>query len=222
MTRDLAARWTAWIDLLEASDFTIRAVLQPPATNAALHILEMVTGLTLTDEIRAFYQINNGQRQRPTLGMIRDGQAEPLPPGAVPLFGFYEFLDTEAAARSWTGWKEIADDQGEDGMAEMAEPVTVSEPQKVKREYWIPGWLPFTLDGGGNSLAFDLDPEPGGTAGQVIVIGSDEDHRHVLASGIGELLERLIDAWQDGRFEIETQDGETRYYDLPFLRGADS
>jgi hypothetical protein len=24
------------------------------------------------------------------------------------------------------------------------------------------------------------------------------------------------------RFEIETQDGETRYYDLPFLRGADS
>jgi cell wall assembly regulator SMI1 len=220
MTGDLASRWTTWIDLLEASGFAVRAVLRPPATNAELDILEMVTGLRLTDEIRAFYHLNDGQRARPTLGMIRDGTAEPWPSAAVPTFGFYSFLDTQAAASSWTGWKDVAHDQGADGMAAMAEPVTVPEPDKVKREYWIPGWLPFTLDGGGNSLAFDLDPEPGGTVGQVIIIGSDEDDRHVLGSGIGDFLQRLIDAWRAGQYEIETDEGDdVRYYDLPLLRG---
>jgi cell wall assembly regulator SMI1 len=222
MATDLAARWTSWIDLLESHGFLIRPVLQPGATDDEIAQLEVGTGLRLTDEIKALYRLNNGQRLRPTLGQVREGREAPWPAGAVPLFGFYEFLSTREAARSWQGWKDIDDDQGRDGMIEMAEPVSVPEPAKVKKEYWIPGWLPFSLDGGGNSFAFDFDPEPGGTVGQVIMIGSDEDTRHVLAPSIEALLGRLIEEWRQGRFEIESQDEGERYYDLPLLRGVTS
>ncbi len=50
--------------------------------------------------------------------------------------------------------------------------------------------MPFSLDGGGNSYAIDLSPAPGGEYGQVILIGSDEDERRVLASSLAELLAR--------------------------------
>ena len=33
------------------------------------------------------------------------------------------------------------------------------------------------------------------------------------------MLEPGAAEWEQGRFEIETEDEETRYYDLPFLRG---
>ncbi len=219
MATDLAARWTSWIALLESHGFTIRPVLQPPASDIELTLLEASTGLTLTDEITALYRLNNGQRIRPTLGMVRDGRAAPWPNGAVPLFGFYEFLGTVKAASAWRGWKDIFDQFGPDGMAEMAEPVEVREATKVKREYWVPGWLPFARDGGGNALAFDIDPEPGGTVGQIITIGSDEDVRHVLATSISALLGRLVEEWTQGRYEIESQDEGERYYDMPLLWG---
>ena len=220
MAPDLAARWTTWLDLVEGEGFAVRAILHPPATNAALDILETVTGQRLTDEIRAFYRLNNGQRGRPSLGRVRDGLEEAWPPHAAPVFGFYEFLSTDEAAHAWSLWQSVADDQGPDGMADMAEPVTVDEPDKVKREYWIPGWLPFAKDGGGNAFAFDLAPEPGGTVGQIIIIGSDEDHRRVFAPSISDFLAQMAAAWTAGRYEIETEDDETRYYDLPFLRGV--
>jgi cell wall assembly regulator SMI1 len=122
MVPDLAARWSSWLDLLEANRFTVREIVQPGATAEEIAALEAAVGLRLTDEIRTLYALGNGQRMRPTLGMIREGRAAPLPPAAVPLFGFYEFLDTEGAAKAWTLWKSIADEQGPDGMADMASP----------------------------------------------------------------------------------------------------
>jgi cell wall assembly regulator SMI1 len=58
----------------------------------------------------------------------------------------------------------------------------------VKPLYTCADWIPFATDGGGNSLAADLAPAPGGTAGQVIVIGSEEDLRWVLAPSVLDLL----------------------------------
>jgi len=58
----------------------------------------------------------------------------------------------------------------------------------VKPIYTSADWIPFATDGGGNSLAVDLAPEPGGSAGQVIVIGSDEDARRVIAPSVVALL----------------------------------
>ena len=84
MAPDLAARWTTWLDLVEGEGFAVRAILHPPATNAALDILETVTGQRLTDEIRAFYRLSNGQRGRPSLGRVRDGLEEPWPPPLHP------------------------------------------------------------------------------------------------------------------------------------------
>src|SRR5688572_11367810 len=99
MVTELLTHWTSWIDFLEAHGFAVRPVLQPGTSDDELAALEAATALRLTDEIRALYRLNNGQRTRPSLSMIREGKAEPLPPAAVPLFGFYEFLDTRAVVK---------------------------------------------------------------------------------------------------------------------------
>jgi cell wall assembly regulator SMI1 len=75
------------------------------------------------------------------------------------------------------------------------------------------------MDGGGNGLAVDLDPQPGGQAGQVIFIGPDEDTRHVVATSISDLLERLVSEWHGGRVLIEDSGDGERSYDPPLLRG---
>lgn len=39
---------------------------------------------------------------------------------------------------------------------------------KIKPVYWHPGWFPVAMDGCGNLLCVDLDPEPEGSFGQVV------------------------------------------------------
>lgn len=67
----------------------------------------------------------------------------------------------------------------------------------VMSVYTSPDWVGFATDGGGNQLAVDLAPLPGGTVGQVIVIGSDEDLRRVIAPGIVQLLEHCVGRLDD-------------------------
>lgn len=219
-TGTLAEQWSQWIEALEARGFTVRELLRPGATEVDVTMLEQVTGLQLPCEIRAIYQTCNGQRLYPNLRRVREGLEAPWPPNGAGPFAFYEFLSTQDAAVAWRSWSNLDEQQGPGGMADMAEFVEVSEPAKVKQAYWLPGWLPFATDGGGNSLAFDLDPEPQGCIGQVIIIGPDEDHRRVLAPSISAFIGRLHTEYAAGRFEVAQQGDGALTYDLPFLRGA--
>lgn len=212
MADDLARNWSQWLDALEGLGFAARASVNPPATDDALAALEAATGLVLTPEVRAFYRLANGQRSLFRARSLIDGKVP------IELFTYYEFHDTVAAARAWQGWKHIADHSGPDGMADFSRHVTTKQPTLVKREYWLPGWLPFATDGGGNSLTFDFAPEANGTSGQIIVIGSDEDQRRVLAPGISVYLAKLVSAARTpGALELHERDGD-RHYDIPSLR----
>lgn len=45
--------------------------------------------------------------------------------------------------------------------------------------YTAAEWWPLAEDGGGNHLMVDTAPPPGGTPGQIIASGPDEDQRRV-------------------------------------------
>jgi cell wall assembly regulator SMI1 len=213
------ATWHAWLDFLELQGIAGRGLLQEPAREADVAAVEALIGRPLPDAVKALYSFSNGQlrgRHR-----ITDSVEKTRLKGRLPtaMFGAgYEFLALADAANEWRAWKEISQQNGPAGMADFAEFVTTEVENVVKKEYWIDGWLPFALDGGGNALAIDLDPEVNGTVGQVIVIGSDEDVRHVLAPGIAELIEDFLAASRDGRFWF---DSRYRTFGITGLRGLD-
>jgi hypothetical protein len=78
-------------------------------------------------------------------------------------------------------------------MVDHAQHVTVRPGHPVRRESRVPGWWPPAGDGGGNQLVVDTDPPDGGTVGQIVVAGPDEDERRVLAPGIAEYLRAAAD-----------------------------
>jgi len=214
------ATWLAWLDFLESNGIASRALLQGPATENDFAAVEAVIRLPLPAAFRSFYRLSNGQP-----GCWRDGltfwDCDTTFEGRIPtaLFGAgYEFLALADAAKEWRAWKLVAEQSGPEGMADHAEFVTTIVKDVVKPEYWIEGWLPFALDAGGNALAIDLDPDVNGTIGQVIVMGPDEHVRHVLASGVTELIEDFLSAGRDGRFWF---DQRCRMFGITGLRGLD-
>lgn len=205
--RDVAQAWTGWLDVLESHGFAARAMTRPGASSEDLDRIGEVAGIALPEEMLALYRLS-------------DGQQDPWPPRRIngggfttDLFPMCTFLPVGHAAKQWRLWKDIYEQSGPSGMADFAESVVVPEPEKVAKEYWIPGWWPLALDGGGNLLAVDTAPLAGGEVGQIIVMGPDEDVRKVFAPGIVDYLEALSSCTP----EVHQEDDRV-YWDAPALR----
>jgi cell wall assembly regulator SMI1 len=125
------------------------------------------------------------------------------------LFGGYEFVPLAKALRDYRVWEGVLEDwsAGDDPNAFIT--LRAGDPP-VAREYWRRGWFPFAIDGGGNAYAVDLSPVEGGTWGQIIVIGGDEDERRVLAPGLTAFLlaaAQCEPVWED-------DDGPMRFFEI--------
>jgi len=68
--------------------------------------------------------------------------------------------------------------------------------------WWRRGWVPFTLNFGGDHYCLDLDAEGGGTPGQVIDFWHDEPTRNVLAASLADWFRALVVAMEEGRLEL--------------------
>ena len=55
-----------------------------------------------------------------------------------------------------------------------------------------PGWIPFASDSCGNFLCIDVDPDHGGSVGQVIEVAYDLSRLKVIASSLADYLDTLI------------------------------
>jgi cell wall assembly regulator SMI1 len=135
----------------------------------------------------------------------RTAFGEDFPSGLAQLYraiGGGPFFDTTllsveriiSVRRMWDGI--VADATPDDG---YDEPIESHAPHLVSAAYWKPGWVQFTEDGGGNGFAVDLAPEPAGTPGQVINVGSDDDHRQCYATSIPQFLSALATLIRTGR-----------------------
>nr|WP_269329610.1 SMI1/KNR4 family protein [Kineosporia babensis] len=145
-----------------------------PADLAGLH--------QLSDGQTDWYQLTHGAHAQ----TVRDRGR-----WVCALFGDgWSFDPVSKVADGWTMWKEVRDGYSPQELADNFDSaVEVRAGDPVQGLYTSPDWIGFATDGGGNQLAVDLAPAAGGTFGQVIVIGSDEDLRRVVAPGIVPLLE---------------------------------
>jgi cell wall assembly regulator SMI1 len=194
--------WWRWVDRLESRGWGARAALRLPAEEDVLVAAgEPVDGVPA--ELAAVYRLADGQAG------VRDVAGT-----TTNLFPGYEFLSLAGARRAWQGWADIRASYAPEDFDDM---ITVRGGDPVHASYTRTLWWPFAEDGGGNHLLVDLDPAPGGTVGQVIVAGPDEDERRVLASGFAAYLRALLDADLDDPDPGALAEG-VAWWDAPGLR----
>ncbi|RQM06411.1 hypothetical protein DH86_00002253 [Scytalidium sp. 3C] len=83
-------------------------------------------------------------------------------------------------------------------------------PNAIQKAYAHPGWIPLVRDWGGNNLAVDLAPGPGGRWGQIILIGRDYDCKYVVARSWSALLATVADDLNSGKWFIDEDSGELK------------
>lgn len=191
--RDVLLGWIAHLSLLGAPTDSL---LNDPVSEAEIAAAEAEIGFAFPSELRELYLIANGQR-------LPDSAEIPL------LFGDYGFVRLEEALQEYRAWKSVYDDDRDD-FADIYNWTTARAGDPVHPDYWRPGWFPIAVDWGGNAYAVDLSPPPGGTYGQIILIGRDEDERRVLAPSLGAFFARATEM----RPPIAQRDGNMIIIDL--------
>lgn len=203
MSGDFQSAFEAWLDFLHGLGFAARAHLNPPATEAEIAAVEAEIGFQLPEDLRALYLRADGQKHF-------DRIADPAPGTIVtPLFGGCEFVPLARAMEDYRSWEEMIDDWNADDDPNFSITLRPGDPP-VAREYWRRGWFAFALDGGGNACSVDLSPVPGGTRGQIILTGPDEDERKVLAPSLTAFLVEAAKCepiWEEG-------DGPLRFFEI--------
>ena len=194
----------SWLAFHAGLGVDLESELNPGADDAALDRVEAAIGRELPEDLRALYR-------------VADGQADPWAEGArggearwAAMFGRERFLSLDEALAEWRFWHDEIwlPEQAHGGFSTDQD---VREGDPVDPVYWKPGWFTFAGSDGGNGYAVDLDPPRGGTYGQVVVVGSDEWERRVVASSVTELLARAsirLDPADPHRFVREDGHGE--------------
>lgn len=83
-------------------------------------------------------------------------------------------------------------------------------PNSVQKAYAHAGWIPLVRDWGGNNLAVDLAPGPGGKWGQIILFGRDYDTKYVVARSWGHFLAVVADDLNSGKWYVDEETNELK------------
>lgn len=177
----------------------IHATLRAGATEGELDAVERHIGMKLPQDFRELYKWHDGQNWE-------NGY----------IFGL-EFIPLARVKSEWDVWKSLESEFGDDKVDKH-----FSHPAGAITENYInTGWLAFLVDGGGNSVGIDLNPDIRGRKGQVINFGRDENHKYVLANSVAEFLREYWKRLEEGRYTILQNDDyyqivlvdETGYFD---------
>ena len=207
----------AWDDLLAAAldaGYAVGELVRPPATAEQVAAAENAIGRRFPADLAALYLLSDGQVDWYDLVSGTDGDKNRRRGRlAGSLFGDMWKFDSLAKLQTWYGgWADIRAYYTPEELADDFDSVIeVRGDDPVKPIYTRADWIPFATDGGGNHLAVDLAPEPGGNAGQVIVIGPDEDMRRVVAPSVLALLRLCASRLRDPAMIPEPEDGVALY-----------
>lgn len=183
---DVPAAWTAWIRTLDAAGYPATENARPPADPPGVAAAQEAFGRPFPDELRELYLLADGQwNDHPRVPGHKPERTTSLFPAT------YRFLPVDEAVVEYRGWLDVSAPEPSD---EFDRHITVRAGDPVRARYWDPGWWPLAVDGGGNALAVDTVPLPGGAAGQIVVAGPDEDERRRVGDGVADYLNRLIAA----------------------------
>jgi cell wall assembly regulator SMI1 len=172
---EVSQLWRQLTEALARVDPTVTDNLYPGADDAAIERLRAGLTVPLPAEMEALYRANNGEGR---LGFDYEG---------VELFWVYNPIHV----RGRNGYYFMPID-GVNGV--------ISEFRRLPGPPWLDHlgpvrpasdrWIPFANDFGGNFLCIDLDPDVGGTPGQIIEL--DGMSRKVVTSSLVEFLASLL------------------------------
>ena len=150
--------------------------LNPPAPWEEIAATEKLIGRELPDDVVRSYQRHNGQQ------------------GEGGLFGGELWHDMAGVRNEWSVWQGLIDGNEFEGTSSEC------DGDRISQDWWNPGWVPFTADGGGNSHCVDLSPGPTGVAGQVIEMIHDDGFRPWHAANFGQWLQAFADDLEAGKY----------------------
>jgi cell wall assembly regulator SMI1 len=182
MAEDITPRWDALKCALAAIDPAILANLHPGADDERIARLHAGARVPLPADLEALYRENDGEGR---LGFDFQSPAavfsvaDPRHASGANDYWFMPIDGPDGVVAELTAFAEAAPYRAESEWMERSGPVRAHSP----------GWIPFAKDFGGNFLCLDLDPESGGTRGQIIEVAYDDSRIRVVASGLAELLE---------------------------------
>ncbi|KAJ6608611.1 hypothetical protein B0H10DRAFT_2067372 [Mycena sp. CBHHK59/15] len=135
--------------------------------------VEMQFGFDLPRVVRESYLVVDGQEAESAAGC------------AEGLFFGLTLLPLEDVLEEWRFWREVDDDPSTGANGQLRDSMQSIPPSWVRKEYSQRGWIPLIADKAGNYVGVDLNPDEGGSVGQVIVFGRDFDTKIVLWTGDG-------------------------------------
>ncbi|WUH89003.1 SMI1/KNR4 family protein [Streptomyces sp. NBC_00433] len=154
------------------------------ATDAEMADAEKRLGVALPAELAALYRVTRARWQDRAGHEAAEAFADAVGCELFPLDGLY-VADASSRPSRWE-------------FAAMEAAVTAPD-AAVQALAGSPGWIAFGDNGGGDRLAVDLTPGPGGHIGQVVVIPHEDNlGACLLADSLTDLVVNLPTAWGSG------------------------
>lgn len=192
MSIDVAwERIEAW---LKAHAQDVFQSLKPPARLPSVKKLETDLGVTLPSDFAASVARHNGQSDDAESGLFPHSDDVLGPEPA------WRLLSLKEIKSFWGMMKELA--EAGDFVGQTTDPGP-----GVRSDWWCSGWVPFADNGGGDAICLDMTPATGGRTGQVILFLHAGPDRPVLAGSFEELLTRLADGLESGRYVCDPDEG---------------
>ncbi|MCR9197653.1 MAG: SMI1/KNR4 family protein [Planctomycetaceae bacterium] len=173
----------------------------PPVRAEEIAAAETELGLQFPDDLKQFYAAANGQ--------------DFLAQSTDPLFPAIRFRgepkthanDDDIMSRTSPTWFNSVSElisitnclrQEFDDLAECVDDFEILGPARYHDRV-----LGFTTTENSDSLVIDLDPEPGGNVGQVVMVRTQPFEIAVIASDLSTFLTMIRDGYRDGRFVFD-------------------
>jgi len=187
---EISARWAEYTSWLAVNAPEAFGNLAPGATAHELKALADAIGPPPPDDLIALLRLNNGQRD---------------PCGCCVLPGL-EFLSAARITEEWQQWHEFREGETADGLESLDDYARALDPG-VLDKYTHAGWVPAFKDGDrADYIGFDMTPVEGGTVGQVINFGRDEDKHFIAFPGLVGLLAFWVALVQKGDCHVQPAD----------------
>jgi cell wall assembly regulator SMI1 len=168
--------WTRIEIWLQANAPKIFDTLQDGASDLEIRSLEDYLSITFPDDARVSFQIHNGQSDNK--------------------YYFFKggwLLTLEGIRESWQSWQDILG-------REILDDNEGDPDEGIRPNWWIPQWIPISLDIVCDSYCLDLNPDKEGTIGQVVRVLHDHEYRERVSYSFRELLEQYADNLESGKF----------------------
>jgi cell wall assembly regulator SMI1 len=172
---------------------------------------------------RARHDAPNPGASRTAISDLANQLGIPMPPdlieslaihdGADDVIGGWDLLDIRGIASKAKLMKKLTDD----GTFAKAEAEADPHP-RIKSIWWNVQWIPIVSSGSGHLFCVDMDPAPGGKAGQVILFFHDDSTRLCIADSIRAWLAAIAADLEAGTYEYDA--GSQTWSDSAFLQSS--